>query len=137
MYVGQPLDTVKVKMQTFPEMYPTAYRCFLTTLRQEGVVHGLYAGTLPSLAAQVSENAVLFMAYGVCQKAVMKLCNKSNVTELSILQNATSGSIAAFFSSLVLCPTELIKCKLQAMKEMRVSGKLAGHLAALPQTTHM
>ena len=54
MYVGQPLDTVKVKMQTFPALYVNAWRCFMTTLRQEGIAHGLYAGTVPSLAAQVT-----------------------------------------------------------------------------------
>jgi len=53
VYVGQPLDTVKVKMQTFPTLHTNAYRCFMTTLRQEGIAHGLYAGTVPSLAAQV------------------------------------------------------------------------------------
>ena len=53
MYVGQPLDTVKVKMQTFPALYRNAWQCFMTTLRQEGIAYGLYAGTVPSLAAQV------------------------------------------------------------------------------------
>lgn len=28
VYVGQPLDTLKVKMQTFPEMYPNLKTCF-------------------------------------------------------------------------------------------------------------
>ncbi len=56
VYVGQPLDTVKVKMQTFPTMYRNAYHCFKTTLVQEGVRRGLYAGTVPSLAAQVCTN---------------------------------------------------------------------------------
>lgn len=131
VYVGQPLDTVKVKMQTFPAMYHNGWQCFRITLKQEGIVHGLYAGTIPSLAAQVSENAVLFMAYGLCQRAVMTLCNQSSVSELSILQNATSGCFAAFFSSFVLCPTELIKCKLQAMKEMKVSGRIASQSSAV------
>ena len=27
VYVGQPLDTLKVKMQTFPEMYPNLGTC--------------------------------------------------------------------------------------------------------------
>ena len=36
MYVGQPLDTVKVKMQTFPELYSNAFRCFKNTFTQEG-----------------------------------------------------------------------------------------------------
>ncbi|XP_048851085.1 mitochondrial ornithine transporter 1-like isoform X1 [Brienomyrus brachyistius] len=41
----------------------------------------------------------------------------------SNLQNATAGSMASIFSSLVLCPTELVKCRMQAMHEMRTVGK--------------
>jgi len=41
-----------------------------------------------------------------------------NVKELSSFSNAWAGFFAAFFSSLTLCPTELIKCKLQAMREV-------------------
>ena len=70
VYIGQPLDTVKVKMQTFPTMYRNALDCFMKTFRQDGIARGLYAGTVPSLAANVSENAVLFCAYGMCQKVV-------------------------------------------------------------------
>jgi len=66
------------------------------------------------------------MAYGVCQRAVASLTNTRDVLSLSALHNATSGFIAAFFSSLVLCPTELIKCKLQAMHEMN-AGKQTAH----------
>lgn len=73
MYVGQPLDTVKVKLQTFPTLYKNALDCFLQTYRNEGIVRGLYAGTLPSIAAQVAENSVLFMCYGMCQKAVLRV----------------------------------------------------------------
>lgn len=28
VYVGQPLDTLKVKMQTYPHLYPTLMKCF-------------------------------------------------------------------------------------------------------------
>lgn len=28
VYVGQPLDTLKVKMQTFPKLYPNLGICF-------------------------------------------------------------------------------------------------------------
>ena len=28
VYVGQPLDTLKVKMQTFPHLYPNLAICF-------------------------------------------------------------------------------------------------------------
>lgn len=42
---GQPLDTVKVKMQTFPTFYPEGIRCFGSILRLDGI-RGLYAGLL-------------------------------------------------------------------------------------------
>ena len=69
MFVGQSLDTVKVKMQTFPHLYNNMVTCFTSTFKKEGI-RGLYAGTVPALAANIAENSVLFAGYGVCQKAV-------------------------------------------------------------------
>ena len=42
---------------------------------------------------------------------------KQKVEDLNPLENASAGFLAAFFSSLTLCPTELVKCKLQALQE--------------------
>ena len=39
------------------------------------------------------------------------------------ISNATAGFFAAFFSSFTLCPTELVKCRLQALQEV---AKLKG-----------
>lgn len=75
VYVGQPLDTVKVKLQTFPHMYSNMLDCMRQTIRYEGVFRGLYAGTVPALVANCAENSVLFAAYGVCQKAVAYATN--------------------------------------------------------------
>ncbi|GIZ01145.1 mitochondrial ornithine transporter 1 [Caerostris extrusa] len=116
VFVGQPLDTIKVKMQTFPNLYKNSFICFKETLVKEGF-RGLYAGTVPALAANIAENSVLFCAYGVCQNAVKFLIKKDDVLDLNPLENATAGFFAAFFSSFSLCPTELIKCRLQAMRE--------------------
>lgn len=61
VYVSQPLDTVKVKMQTFPETYKKGMvDCAVRTFQKDGVIKGLYAGTLPAVAANVAENSVLF-----------------------------------------------------------------------------
>ncbi|XP_012287253.1 mitochondrial ornithine transporter 1 [Orussus abietinus] len=120
VYVGQPLDTVKVKMQTFPSMYKGMVDCFMKTLRMDGVARGLYAGTLPAVVANVAENSVLFAAYGACQKAIANLSGLQKVEDLGSLGNAWAGFFAAFFSSLTLCPTELIKCQLQAMREVQI-----------------
>lgn len=58
--VSQPLDTVKVKMQTFPSMYKGMSSCLLETFRKDGFIRGLYAGTLPAIIANVAENSILF-----------------------------------------------------------------------------
>lgn len=71
VYVSQPLDTVKVKMQAFPTVYKGMMDCLTETFRKDGVVRGLYAGTLPAIAANVAENSVLFV--GNDQKPLFKL----------------------------------------------------------------
>ncbi len=43
VYAGQPLDTVKVKMQTFPALYSNWVKCTAETFRLDGV-RGLYSG---------------------------------------------------------------------------------------------
>lgn len=43
----------------------------------------------------------------------------------SNLHSALAGSFASIFSSMVLCPTELVKCRMQALHEMKVTGQTA------------
>lgn len=43
---------------------------------------------------------------------------------ISDIQKASAGSLASIFSAMVTCPTELVKCQLQAMHEMEASGKI-------------
>ncbi|XP_055980779.1 mitochondrial ornithine transporter 2-like [Sorex fumeus] len=121
---GQPFDTIKVKMQTFPNLYKGFIDCCLKTYSQVGF-GGFYRGTSPALMAYVAENAALFMTYGFCQQFVRNVAGLDRHTKLSDLQSATAGSLASTFAALVLCPTELVKCRLQAMYEMELSGKIA------------
>ncbi|CAH8532569.1 unnamed protein product [Schistosoma mattheei] len=123
VYVGQPLDTIKVKMQTFPEVHPSTWKCLRVTLAKDGIARGLYAGTVPSLVANIAENAVLFCALPPSEHLIAGLCGVDN-SNLSVLQHALAGSIAAFWSSLTLCPTELVKCKVQSMREMTELGHM-------------
>ena len=63
--------------------------CFTSTFKKEGI-RGLYAGTVPALAANIAENSVLFAGYGVCQKAVawsigVKVFFKSTFHTLNLL----------------------------------------------------
>ncbi|NP_001041345.1 mitochondrial ornithine transporter 1 isoform X3 [Rattus norvegicus] len=121
---GQPFDTMKVKMQTFPDLYRGLTDCCLRTYSQVGF-RGFYKGTSPALIANIAENSVLFMCYGFCQQVVRKVVGLDRQAKLSDLQNAAAGSFASAFAALVLCPTELVKCRLQTMYEMETSGKIA------------
>lgn len=121
---GQPFDTVKVKMQTFPGLYKGISDCCLKTYSQVGL-RGFYRGTGPALMAYVAENSVLFLCYGFCQQFVRNVVGLDKQAKLSDLQTATAGSLASAFAALALCPTELVKCRLQTMYEMEMSGKVA------------
>lgn len=123
VYTGQPLDTTKVKMQTFPKQYGNMCQCLLETVRKEGIVRGLYAGTTPSLVASAVDNSVCFAYYGLMQKIVAYTLEKS-VDDLTPLDCAVSGTITGFLSGTCLCPIELIKCRLQATRELLESGVL-------------
>lgn len=167
VYVGQPLDTVKVRMQLWTatrataasgslsmwdcvrDMWrqalyvapPTAGRrplnnatvgaessCPLTagqrankTTAAVRMARLMYAGTAPALLANVAENGVLFAAYGPCQRLVSCILDVFGTgvadpmdRKLCPMAMATAGSLASFFSAFALCPTELIKVRLQA-----------------------
>lgn len=138
VYAGQPLDTVKVKMQTFPHLYKNWVKCFNETFKADGI-RGLYAGklqiyrfhlifistlgTVPALVANIAENAVLFTAYGYCQKLVAFVSKQEDPDKMTPIFNAVSGSLAAVFAAMVLCPTELVKCRLQAQHELHPDVK--------------
>lgn len=93
--VGQPLDTVKVKMQLFPKMYGSMFSCVLSIARQQGL-RGFYAGTVPALISNCADNAVMFGTYGQCQKLVAELAGVgSDTTSLNYVENAAAGSIAS------------------------------------------
>ena len=63
---------MKVKMQTFPDLYRGLTDCCLKTYSQVGF-RGFYKGTSPALIANIAENSVLFMCYGFCQQVVRKV----------------------------------------------------------------
>lgn len=115
--IGQPLDTVKTKMQTFRGLYAGPTHCLKHTYLAGGV-RGLYAGTTPAMVASVAENSVLFACYGVCQRAVASITGAADAKQMDTLSNAVAGCAASFFSSVVLCPTELVKIKMQAGREL-------------------
>lgn len=186
VYVGQPLDTVKVRMQlsTATQASSTGgvsmWGCVRDMWRQASVAPAsqhsrpnntaalvggglhveacslpyatagrigkvatarrmtrlMYAGTAPALMANVAENGVLFAAYGPCQRLVAftiglfdgsgGIAANGVEKKLGPASMATAGSLASFCSAFALCPTELIKVRLQAADLERSNGEAAG-----------
>uniref|UniRef100_G1PBJ0 Mitochondrial ornithine transporter 1 n=1 Tax=Myotis lucifugus TaxID=59463 RepID=G1PBJ0_MYOLU len=119
---GETCGSAGLDMQQFPDLY-RGTDCWLKDLLTVGF-RGFYKGTSPALIANIA-NSVLFMCYGFCQQVVRKVVGLDKQAKLSDLQNAAAGSFASAFAALVLCPTELVKCRLQTMYEMETSGKIA------------
>uniref|UniRef100_A0A8B9IWD0 Mitochondrial ornithine transporter 1 n=1 Tax=Amazona collaria TaxID=241587 RepID=A0A8B9IWD0_9PSIT len=85
------------------------------------------------MIVQVLSSTPVFV--GACSECIVKQYDSESLSPGSLqflshsdLQNAAAGSFASAFATLVLCPTELVKCRLQAMHEMQLSGKIIqGH----------
>ncbi|CAG2172048.1 unnamed protein product [Oppiella nova] len=86
--VGHPLDTLKVKMQTYPQLYRNSFDCFKQTVVKDGW-SGLYAGLRPALISDISEKSVLFFAYDLCQQSI---CDMRQTQECTTFDKALSAS---------------------------------------------
>ncbi|KAK6934985.1 Mitochondrial substrate/solute carrier [Dillenia turbinata] len=124
LIVGHPFDTIKVKLQSQPAplpgqppKYSGAIDAVKQTLAAEGP-RGLYKGMGAPLATVAAFNAVLFTARGQMET----LLRSGPDTPLTVNQQVMAGAGAGVAVSFLACPTELIKCRLQAQSALAVSG---------------
>lgn len=115
--VGHPFDTVKVKLQSMkapspgmPPQYSGAMDVVRQVMRTEGM-RGLYAGIQAPLPFVAVFNATLFAANGTMRRVIGRGRSEN---ELSIAEVGLAGLGAGAAVSFVACPTELVKCRLQA-----------------------
>ena len=111
-------------MQTFPTLYPTCSHCVRATLQQGGIC-ALYEGAVPAVTGHAIKASAVFMSYGLCQEAVWRLSTAAGGTvapsgehghhELKVWQLASAGAMTGVMASFVLCPIELVKCRMQAL----------------------
>ena len=129
---GQPLDTVKVKQQTYPYVYGSAYQTLIKTYWEEGGIRGIYAGCGAAVMSNVAENAVLFLCFERCQEIVRWAVGVRSSGEMSVVHKASAGALASVFSSVAINPLERLKCKLQVQQQQqqqqsRVVSHGSGH----------
>ncbi|KAF0732380.1 hypothetical protein Ae201684P_014688 [Aphanomyces euteiches] len=106
IFVGQPFDTIKVRLQTHGAHYKGPLQCAQYTWQREGV-RGFFKGLASPLIGSVPVNAIVFGMYGTTLQAI----DPAPKPALSSIFYA--GSFAGFLQSFVVCPTDLVKCQLQ------------------------
>ncbi|PIN23670.1 Mitochondrial carnitine-acylcarnitine carrier protein [Handroanthus impetiginosus] len=124
---GHPFDTIKVKLQSQPPplpgqplKYAGAIDAVKQTLAAEGP-RGLYKGMGAPLATVAAFNAVLFTVRGQMEA----LLRSAPGAPLTVNQQVVCGAGAGVAVSFLACPTELIKCRLQAQSALASSGSAA------------
>ncbi|XP_044466780.1 mitochondrial carnitine/acylcarnitine carrier-like protein [Mangifera indica] len=124
LIVGHPFDTIKVKLQSQPAplpgqppKYSGAIDAVKQTVAAEGP-RGLYKGMGAPLATVAAFNALLFTARGQMEA----LLRSKPGEPLTVNQQIIAGAGAGVAVSFLACPTELIKCRLQAQSALAGSG---------------
>lgn len=120
-YVEYPFDTVKVRLQSQADGVPLKYAgpldCFRQSLRQDGFL-GLYRGISAPLLGAALETSSLFFSYRIAQDIVQSYI-LPNTDPLPLSALIACGAASGAFTSLVLTPIELVKCKMQVPLETR------------------
>uniref|UniRef100_A0A6U3W8D4 Mitochondrial carrier protein n=1 Tax=Ditylum brightwellii TaxID=49249 RepID=A0A6U3W8D4_9STRA len=125
-YTGQPFDTVKVRMQTNPELYSSIYKTATTTMGEEGI-KAFWKGAVPTAMGMAAENA---MAFGV-NEALKRAFPDPNKDQFDhngaqrrpdLLRPFLMGAITGCCSALVLLPSEVVKAKTQVAVGTDVSS---------------
>lgn len=114
-YVGQPFDTVKVRMQTSPSLYAGVVQTATKTVGEEGM-SALWKGAVPTAMGMAAENAV---AFGVNEALKRAFPNAETTVDSSkrpdLVKPFFMGLITGCCSALVLLPSEIVKAKTQVV----------------------
>nr|POF12699.1 amino-acid transporter arg-13 [Quercus suber] len=127
--VEYPFDTVKVRLQSQPDHLPLRYKgpidCFRQSFQQGGV-RGLYNGVSAPLAGAALETASLFYTYNLSQEVLRSTFFPAmrNADTLPLYVKASAGAMSGGFTSLILTPIELVKCRMQAPLQSGVDPTL-------------
>ncbi|KAK9807203.1 hypothetical protein WJX73_008197 [Symbiochloris irregularis] len=112
--VGQPFDTVKVRLQTQPpgkQIYNGPIDCVRKTIQWEGPT-GLYKGVSSPLAGQMFHRAAMFAAFGYAKRWIST--NPDGTTRpLTAADLYKAGAITGFTASFTEGPIDFYKSQVQ------------------------
>lgn len=115
-YIEYPFDTVKVRLQAQPDHLPLLYKgpidCFRQSIRADGLM-GLYRGISAPLVGAALETSSLFLFERLGREALFRCGLYSRDAPLPLSALYSAGAFSGAFTSLILTPIELVKCKIQ------------------------
>lgn len=116
-YIEYPFDTVKVRLQSQPDHLPLRYTgpldCFRQSIKSDGL-RGLYRGISAPLFGAAAETSSLFLFESVGRELLYRSSVASRGEEMTLPLLWLTGAISGVFTSFVLTPIELVKCRIQA-----------------------
>ncbi|KAI5866954.1 mitochondrial carrier [Durotheca rogersii] len=115
-YIEYPFDTVKVRLQSQPDHLPLRYTgpldCFRQSIRADGFL-GLYRGISAPLFGAAAETSSLFFFERIGRSVLYTSGYYSRDRVLPLPALWFTGAFSGAFTSFVLTPIELVKCKIQ------------------------
>ncbi|RBR04846.1 uncharacterized protein FIESC28_11497 [Fusarium coffeatum] len=132
-YIEYPFDTVKVRLQSQPDHLPLRYAgpldCFRQSIQSDGVL-GLYRGITAPLVGAAAETSSLFLFESLGRELLFASNLASREQGLSLPYLWLTGAFSGAFTSFVLTPIELVKCRIQA--PMLADGSAGVPLRPIP-----
>jgi len=114
-YTGQPLDTIKVRMQTNPDKFRSVVGSTISIFKNEGIT-AFWKGAVPTAMGMAAENA---MAFGVNEALKRAFPTDPVIANLDgrpdLVKPFAMGMLTGCCSALVLLPSEIVKAKTQVV----------------------
>lgn len=101
-------------MQARPKAFSGMFQCLRKTLAEESI-SSLWKGSTPALSGAVMENMVAFSV----NQQLKRLFPEKDGLSASWWQPVLFGGATGIFTSVVLCPSDVIKCKVQVGRSLR------------------
>jgi hypothetical protein len=112
-FVGHPLDTIRVRVQTHPGLSGSAVAIARDLIKKEGA-RALFKGLVPQMIGYCSHSAIRFGVFGNTKS--------SNAKPLTALAKgcdaAVSGAKAGVCLSPIISVLELLKCRQQVSRQV-------------------
>ncbi|CAK7204433.1 mitochondrial ornithine carrier protein [Sporothrix eucalyptigena] len=132
-YIEYPFDTVKVRLQSQPDHLPLRYAgpldCFRQSIRADGLL-GMYRGISAPLVGAALETSSLFLFERLGRQTLVWTGLYGPDEKLSLPALWFTGAFSGVFTSFILTPVELVKCKIQVPAEAVPSSPATGTATA-------